>query len=88
MRDFSFLDMVDFFEGSNGGPGVFGFCSGVDGVWSVKDGGVGDGIFIGASGGRAIIVFVSSRHDREVEVREEGRVLIKVCEASGGDVRE
>ena len=57
------------------------------GLGVLKDGGVGDGIFIGTTRGRAVNIFVSGRHDREVKVREKGRVLIEVCEANGGDAR-
>ena len=88
LRDLSFFDMIDFFKGSDGGPGIFCFGGGVNRVWGVEDGGVSEGIFIGSARGRAVIVFVSSRHDREVKVREEGRVLIKMCEASGRDARK
>ena len=54
----------------------------------MKDGGVGKGIFVCAARSGAILIFISGRHDREDGVREEGRVLIKVCEASGGNARE
>ena len=54
----------------------------------MKDRGIGEGILVCASRSGAIVVFISCRHDREVEVREEGRVLVKVCEASGGKARE
>ena len=47
----------------------------------MEDGSVGNGIFVSGARGRAVAVLIVVRHDREVEVREEGRVLIKVCEA-------
>ena len=50
----------------------------------MKDGGVGDGIFVGTTRSRAVVVHVVVGHDGEVEVSEEGRVLVNVCEASGG----
>ena len=55
--------------------------SGGDRGQGVEDGGIGNGIVVGGARGGAVIVLVVVRHDREVEVREEGRVLIKVCEA-------
>ena len=88
LRDLSFFDMIDFFKGSDGGPGIFCFGGGVDRVRVVDDSGVSEGTFVGTARGRAVIVFVSSRHDREVKVREEGRVLIKMCKARGRDARE
>ena len=88
LRDLPFFNVVDFFKGSDGGPGIFCFSGGVDRVRGVEDGGVGKGTFVGAARGRVVIVFVSSRHDREVKVREEGRVLIKMCEARGRNARE
>ena len=54
----------------------------------MKDGCVGEGTLVCSSRSGAIVVFVSGRHDGEVEVREEGRVLVEVCEASGGKARE
>ena len=80
LRDFSFLDMIDFFEGSDGRPGVIGFSGSIDGIGGMKDRGIGNGIFVGTTRGRAVVVFIVVRHDGEVEVSEEGRVLIKVCE--------
>ena len=81
LGDFSFFDMVDFFKCCDGGPSVFGFGSGEDRGQGVEDGGVGNGIFICGTRGRVVVVLVVIRHDREVKVGEEGRVLIKVCEA-------
>ena len=81
LGNFSFFNMVDFFKHCDGGPSVFSFSSGEDRGRGVEDGGVGNGIFICGARGRAVVVLVVIRHDREVEVREEGRVLIKVCEA-------
>ena len=54
----------------------------------MKDRSVGDSIFVGTTRGRAVIVLIVIRHDREVEVSEEGRVLVNICEVSGGNVRE
>ena len=88
LRDFSILNMINFFEGSDGGLSIFGFGGGIDRVRGVEDGGVGDSIFVGGARGRAVEVFVSSRHDMEVEVREKGGVLIEVCKASGRNARE
>ena len=81
LGNFSFFNVVDFFEGCNSGAGVFSLGSGEDRGRGVEDGGVGNGIFVGGARGGAVVVLVVIRHDREVEVREEGRVLIKVCEA-------
>ena len=81
MGNFSFFDMVDLFKCCDGGSIVFGLGRGKDRGRGVEDGGVGNGIFVGGARGGAVVVLVVIRHDREVEVREEGRVLIKVCEA-------
>ena len=81
LGNFSFFDMVDLFKCCDGGPSIFGFGGGKDRGRSVKDGGVGNGIFVGGARSGAVVVLVVIRHDGEVEVREEGRVLIKVCEA-------
>ena len=88
LRDFSFFDMIDFFKSSDGRPGVVSFCSSVNGVGCVKDRGVGKGAFIGSARSRAFVVFVSGRHDKEVEVREEGGILNEVCKVSGRNARE
>ena len=85
---FSFFYMVNFFESSDGGACVFGFCGGIDRVRSVEDGGVGYGIFIGATRSGAVVVFVEGRHGKEVEVREERRVLVEVCETFRGYARK
>ena len=79
--NFSFFDMVDFFESCDSGSSVFSFGSGEDRGRGVEDGGVGNSVFICSTRGRAVVVHIIIRHDREVEVFEEGRVLIKVCEA-------
>ena len=81
LGDFSFFDMIDFFKGSDGGPSVFGFGGGIDGIGGVKDGGIGNSIFVGSARGR-MVEAVMYRHDREFEVREEGGGLVKVCKAS------
>ena len=88
MRYFSFFDVVNFFEGSDGGTRVFGFCGRIDRVRSMEDGGVSNGILIGTPRSRAVMVFVKGRHSEKAEVGEEGRVLVEVCEAVGGYARE
>ena len=81
MGNFSFFDMVDLFKCCDGGLSIFGLSRGKDRGRGVEDSGVGNGIFVGGTRGGAVIVLVVIRHDSEVKVREEGRVLIKVCEA-------
>ena len=88
LRDFPFFDMIDFFEGSDGGSGIFCFGGGVNRIRGVEDGGVSEGIFVGTASSRAVTIIVKGRHSREVEVREERGVLIKVGEVSRGYARE
>ena len=78
MRDFSLLDMVDFFKCSDCGLSVISFCSGENRGRSVEDSGIGNGICIGSARGRVVEVVIHG-YDEEVEVREERRVLVKVC---------
>ena len=54
----------------------------------MEDGGVGNGVVVGTTRSGAVIVLVEGRHGKEVEVGEEGRVLVEVCEAFGGYARE
>ena len=88
LRYFSFFDMVNLFKGSDGGTHVFGFCGGIDGVRSMENGGMSNGVLIGTTRSRAVIVFLKGRHSEKIEVGEEGRVLIEVCEAFEGYARE
>ena len=81
LRDFSFLNMIDFFEGSDSGLSVIHFCGSEDRVEGMENGSVGNGVFVGSVGGRTVEA-VMHRHDRRVKVREERRVLIEICEAS------
>ena len=76
--NFSFFDMIDLFKGSDCGPSIVSFCGGEDRGRSVKDGSVCNGIYIGGARGR-VVVFAHG-YSEEVEVREEKRVLVKVCE--------
>ena len=70
--------MIDFFKGSDGGSDVISLCSSKDWGGSVENGSVGNGIGISGMRSGAVKVVIHS-NDKEVEVREERRVLVKVC---------
>ena len=80
MRDFPCLNVIDFFKCTDGGPSIICFCSVENRGRGVEDSGVGNGICKGCMRGRAVIAVVHGS-DKEVKVREERRVLVKVCKA-------
>ena len=79
LRNFSFFDMVDFFKGCDSGLSVFSLGGGEDRGRGMKDSGISNGVCIGGVRGRAVVF--THGYSEEVEVREERRVLVKVCEA-------